>query len=129
MNGHSIGITIATIEGLNTLPYYAKSLRCWVWNLLFGERPPCFLNLCALYVGKNQKAAMETYYNFKNSFTNIFIFDGDKVVVIYDKDNIISIGKCGKDCWLDVRDEFKEKTFSELKLNICSLVVECDFEK
>lgn len=127
MDKKRIGITSATIEGLDKKPYHFKEKCCWAWNLLFSDRPSTFLNLCAMYMGKNKTEALETYYSFKNTFTDNFIFDGDRVAVIYDDAGIVAIGKNGKDSWIDVRDKFKEKTFKELNLIIESLVVECNY--
>ena len=126
MSKTEINITTAKIYGLNELPYYLNEKCCWMWSLMFDERP-CFSfnNLPFIYMGKQKQEAIDKYVEIAKRFKSIGIYNGDKVAIIYDSNGVIAIGKSYKDHWIDVRNNFQVKTFKTLKLNFDSLVVAC----
>ena len=126
MEKNTIGITIATIKGLNDKVYYFDHKCYWAWDIKFTDYPLfTFDNLCWLYMGDTQDEARKTRRKFKKVFDNNYISDGSRVAVIYDDDGVIAIGRSNHDCWIDVRDKFKIKTFKQLVPNVENVFVAC----
>jgi len=127
MEKRTIGITSATIRGLNEKVYYLDAKCFWAWDIKFESYPLfTFTNLCFLCMGETEDEARKTRRKIKKIFDNNYIHDGDRVAIIYDNDGVVAIGKNRHDCWIHVRDKYKFKTFKELKLNFDELVVACN---
>lgn len=122
MSTKSIGITTAKIHFYDEPFHYIRSGK-WVWTIKF-ENAPMFIahNRLHFDVGFCKEHAITAMNAIKEFFSKNFIFEDSTVAIIYSTNQIIAIGTNNEDRWIDVRD-LKVKTFSELNLNISSLVV------
>ena len=116
MSSKIIYISSATIWGLEQPYYFLHRKNCWCWDLTLKNPPSniSFNNNCKLNLGYTGSETTKNFSTIKKFFKDKGITDGSLVCIIYDKKGIMAIGKNGEDCWLTVRGEFKEKTFSEL---------------
>lgn len=127
MEKNTIGITCATIDGLERRVYRFEAKCFWAWDIQFKDYPLfTFNNLNWLYMGETESEAKKTRRAIKKIFDNNYIHDGDRVAVIYDTDGVIAIGRSYHDCWIHIKDKYKVKTFKELDLKFDSLVVACN---
>lgn len=127
MAKNSIGITSATIKGLNDKVYYFDAKCFWAWDITFKDYPLfTFNNMCWLYMGESQQEASKARRKIKKIFDDNGIYDGNRVAIIYDNDGVVAIGKSHHDCWIHVRDKYKVKTFKELNLAFDEFVVACN---
>lgn len=127
MKDNSIGITTATIKGLNEKVYYFEHKCFWAWDIKFENYPLfTFNDLCWLYMGDTEEEAKKARRIIKKIFDNNYIFDDSKVAILYDNDGVIAIGKSNEDCWIDVRDSYKVKCFKELITTAENIFVNCN---
>ena len=83
-----------------------------------------FDNLTFIKVGNTTEEGEAFCNQLKANFKEAHIYDGDKVVVVFEDDgHVLAIGKIGEDAWIDTTDKFVRKTFSELHIVITSLKV------
>ena len=121
-----IGIATAQINGLAESPYYFDEKCYFAWDIMFTEPSTIFLNnITFINVGRDEEQAEALCNQIKENFKEALISDGDKVALIISSrsGNVRAISSTGRDSWIDVKDEFKVKTFNELDLNIDSLIV------
>jgi len=120
MKQESIGITIGKINGLNTKPF--KCNEYWNWDIGFRCETP-FDKILIPHVGISQAEAYATCDEIRKTFTNNSMGEGQKVAVLFSRNGIIAVGRNGRDCWIDVTDNFKVKTFKQLNIPISSLTL------
>ena len=112
MNSQSFKLTINKID-FSMSPLKLKNSK-YYWHI----------NIHCVNVGSTEEEAKETCNRLKQNFSNAGICDTDKVAVLLDDENhIVATSRLGRDLWIDVRDDFKVKTFEELNIVIKSLKV------
>lgn len=125
MKFKKINIATARIKGLKKPPYYFNHLCYYAWDIMFEDTSTLLLdNLTFIKVGNTTEEGEAFCNQLKASFKEAHIYDGDKVVVVFEDDgHVLAIGKIGEDAWIDTTDKFVRKTFSELHIVITSLKV------
>lgn len=126
MEPEKIGIATAQINGLAEAPYYFDEKCYFAWDIMFTEPSTIFLNnIPFINVGRDEEQAEALCNQIKENFKEALISDGDKVALIINSRSgkVRAISSIGKDYWIDVKDNFKVKTFNELNLVFDSLTV------
>ena len=125
MKSKKVSIATARIKGLKKAPYYFEHTGSYVWDIMFENTSTLlFNNLPFIKVGNTEEEGEVFCKQLKENFKEAQIYDGDKVVVIFEDDgHVLAIGSTGKDLWIDVTDKFVKKTFAELNIAIESLKV------
>lgn len=116
-------ISTATIHFYENLYQFPSSDK-YVWIIKL-EDCPLFSASNRIYVDlhSSYEISSKIVTAIRHYFALNHIVEGSKISVISDNENIIALGTNGADNYLDVRVHFKAKTFSELGINITSLVV------
>ncbi len=118
MHFEKIGVATARIKGLDNSPY--NGVTGIFWPIFLTD----FSTIGCSFLPLPHFTREEECNKIKEAFCNIGIKDGDKISIMFKQDgNIIAIGAIGKDCWIDLRDNFTTKTFSELNIVITSLYI------
>lgn len=124
MAHREIGIATARIYELTEDPYYFEAKCYFAANIMFDETSTLmFYNLPFIYLGESLEEARKTWERVKENFKKAGIYEKKRVAIIFEKGDVIAIGSAGRDCWIDVSDEFKVKTFKKLNIDITSLKV------
>ena len=114
-----ICIARAKITGLNKKPFYFEHRVDWRLNIMFEETSTLlFHNLAFIPMEYSEEEANKTYEKLVSKFKMAEIYNNDEVAVIFNnKDGeVLAIGAHGKDQWIDVKDNFKFKKFSNLNI-------------
>ncbi len=124
MKLQEVNIATARIEGLSKPPYLFKP-HYWAWDIMFFDTSTImFEQLPFINVGYTEEKGVIFCNQIKANFDQANIYDGDKVAILYMKNGAVrAIGKIGHDSWIDVADNFVNKTFKELDISISSLKV------
>lgn len=118
MKKRRIGLTTATIYGLEENVYYCEEKLFWAWDIRFKTLPCFTFKNMLLYMGKTEQEANVTKQRILTSLNKLKISENTKVPVIFDDDGVIAIGINNTDSWIDVRDKYQLKTFNMLNLNL-----------
>ena len=122
MKEYTTYVTTATIRFYENLYLFSSGKYALIIKL--EDCPPCCKNN-RIYIQLNNSLELSDKLArlYRRRFALNHIFNARKVSIIYDDDKIIAIGTNGADNYLDVRNNFKAKKFSELGINISSLII------
>lgn len=123
MKENTTYITTATIRFYENL-YFFPNRGKYSWIIKLEDCPLCSENN-RIYIGISDS------FEYSKKVVNMLIhrlalnkiFDGSKATIIFNSGEICAIGTNGEDNYFDIKDNFKAKPFSELGINITSLVV------
>ena len=119
-----IGIARARIEGLMKDPWYFEEKCYWAWTICFNDPSTLSLdNLAFIKVGTTEEEAKLCVDQLRDKFNDLGIVENSAVVVIMQDGAVRAIGSNGKNCWIDVSDNFTPKKFKELHMKVKSLNV------
>ena len=123
----AIYITTSRIYGIDAEPEYLEAQCVYLWHITFSNSScPAYLfrHTCLYKTGNEEEESHVFCRQLKASFREAGIFEGDRVVVIFNEEGrVIAVGRRGEDKYVDVSDMFFVKTFKELNLSIPSLMV------
>lgn len=127
MKSYDIGIGIARISGIEKESYYFEEKSYYAWSIKFSKVSTAWLNnLPFIYLGNTIEEASVKVKEYRNNFKLAKIYENEMVSVMFDTNNqndIIAISSLGRNRWLDIRDDFRLKSFAELDIKIESLVI------
>ena len=123
MKENAIYITTATIRFYDKL-YLFPTSENYNFIIKFDDSSLCSPNN-RIYVELNSSYERSTkmFDAVRRHLALNGVFDGIKVSVIYNSDGFIAIGANDEDKYFDIQNNFTKKTFSQLSLNIISLII------
>ena len=127
MKSYNIGIGIARIGGIEKEPYYFEEKNYYAWKIKFSKVSTAWLNnLPFIYLGNTLEEANIKVEKHRSNFKLAEIYEDEMVSVMFDTNNqndVIAVASLGRNNWIDIRDDFKLKSFTELDIKIASLVI------
>ena len=123
MKTNTTYITTATVRFYEKLYRFPNSKK-YVWIIRLEDCPLCSENN-RIYVelSNSHGKSISIVDTIRHHLALNRIFDASKVTVIFNSEETLAIGTNGDDNYCDLRDNFVAKPFSELGINIKSLVV------
>lgn len=120
MKLQKISIATARIKLTNDIVSNSSG-NYYTWKIDFSEK---VTGKILIKAGEIYEDALDYCNQIKKIFEQAQIDDGDKVAIIFnEKGNIRAISRIREDSWIDVKDNFVQKTFKGLNIKIGHLKV------
>ena len=120
-----VSVTKARITGLTKKPYYFKAKCFYAMSITFKDTDTLTVNnIPFIWLGEDKESAQKAYDRIVQTFEDAGIHEGDRVNVLFtDAGSVFAIGRIGYDTWIDAKDHFSLKKFSDLNCIITGLSV------
>ena len=123
MKANTTYITTATIRFYENLYLFTDSNK-YFWIIKLEDCPQCSeSNRIYVTLNGSHEDSQKAVDAIRHHLALNRIYNGAKATIILTSDGIRAIGTNGEDNYCDIKDNFVAKTFSELGINITSLVV------
>ena len=124
MKENTTYITTATIRFYENLYRFPPNYDKFTWIIKLEDCPLCSENnrIC-ITINDSFEDSRDAVKALKHHLALNRIFDGSKTTIVFHSGEIRAIGTNGEDNYCDAKDNFIVKSFSELGINITSLVI------
>ena len=120
-----VSVTKARITGLTKKPYYFKAKCFYAMSITFKDTDTLTVdNIPFIWLGEDKESAQKAYDRIVQTFEDAGIHEGDRVNVLFtDAGSVFAIGRIGYDTWIDAKDHFTMKSFSEMNYIFSGLTI------
>ncbi len=121
----NVSVATARITGLKKKPYYFEHKCYYAMDIMFQDASTIWVhNIPNINLGDNEEHALGAYERITKTFEYAGIHEGDTVALLFTEVGyVFAIGRTGSDTWIDAKDHFSLKKFSDLNCIITGLSV------
>ena len=118
-------VATARIRGLKAGPYYFDAKCFYAMRITFEDASTVEVNnIPFIYLSEEKAPAEKAYERIAKTFEEAGIHEGDTVALLFtEMGSVFAIGKTGSDKWVDAKDHFTLKKFSDMDYIFTSLKV------